>query len=271
MPGMVKRVVLVAIDGFEPGTIERFSLFNFRRIIERGTSAVITPSVNSETTVGGAISLLTGMSSARGESEGTDLSFLQHASGRIEPLARSICNEGLQVSGFLADAPAGMQAATRSFARDLGFHHLSFKGASSSEVVSASVNALCTQRRGLIGIHLSDLARAKRLECADDYGHAAQRIDQSLGILASLSGATSGDALLVIVASQPGSTGGEACHSRVVLFGRSVDSRSCDDVSLLDVAPTILWALGLAVPRNYEGRPLTEAFGTAAASARAFA
>ncbi|MEO8578382.1 MAG: hypothetical protein ABI556_16850 [Gemmatimonadales bacterium] len=271
MPGMVKRVVLVGIDGLEPGTIERFSLFNFRRIIERGASAVIAPSVNSESTAGGVISLLTGMSSVRGEAEGASCSFIQRASRRFEPLAKSICNEGFQVSGFLGDVPAAAQAVTKSLAWHLGFHNLSFKGATSAEVVSASLNVLCTQRRGLIGIHLLDLARAKRSEDSDDYGHAAQRIDQSLGILPSLSGATSGDSLLVIVAAQPVATGTETGQSRLVLFGRSVESGTCDNVSILDVAPTIMWALGLAIPGNYEGRPLTEAFGAPAVSARAFA
>jgi arylsulfatase A-like enzyme len=46
----------------------------------------------------------------------------------------------------------------------------------------------------------------------------------------------------------------------VVLSGRHIARSTLGIASLLDIPPTILWALGMTVPGNYEGRILGEAF-----------
>ncbi len=102
-------------------------------------------------------------------------------------MARVIANEGFQVTGFLPEVPPSLAGRAGLTGRELGLQHLSFRGATSSDVVSSAINALCTQRRGLIAIHLPDVARAgDRSGKSPEYGNAAQRVDQSLGILASL-------------------------------------------------------------------------------------
>jgi hypothetical protein len=46
----------------------------------------------------------------------------------------------------------------------------------------------------------------------------------------------------------------------ILLWGASVVPRQLGPAKLLDVPPTILSALGIAVPETYEGRILWEAF-----------
>ena len=91
----------------------------------------------------------------------------------------------------------------------------------------------------------------------------------SIGILNALSAPGSGESMLVVVGDHGG--GGENPNGHasdhlldltvpLVLVGRHVARCTLGDVSLLDIPPTIPRALGIAVPRNYEGRVLTEAF-----------
>ena len=278
MTASVKRVVLVAIDGLRSDAIERFSLFNLRRLAERGASTFDARSVTPDFAAARLTSLLTGVSpSAHGVI--TKRAGLPRVLGRVEPLARVVSGEGFQVSGFLPEVPPALASGAGLTGRALGFQNVSCKGRTSSDIVSSALNALCTQRRGLLALHLPDTARASDTSgTLLDYGDATRRIDQSVGVLASLSGAASGDSLLVIVGdhrddNELKSSDADASDDRisVIIFGRCVSSCSLDGISLLDISPTILWALGIPIPLGYEGRPLTEAFDSIPVPARAFA
>ena len=113
-----------------------------------------------------------------------------------------------------------------------------------------------------------------------EYGVAARRIDQSIGILNALSAPGIGESMLVVVADHGG--GGENSRGHVsdhpldltvplVLAGRHIARCTIGDVSLLDIPPTILRALGITVPRSYEGRVLTDAFDNIKSRATVFA
>ena len=278
MTASVKRVVLVVIDGLRPDAIERFSLFNLRRLVERGASTLTARSVSPDFAAARLTSLLTGVSpSAHGVI--AKRAGLPRVLGRVEPLARVVAGEGFQVSGFLPEVSSALASGAGLTGRALGFQQLSFKGCTSADIVSSALNALCTQRRGLLALHLPDTARASDSPgTSTDYGDAARRIDQSVGLLASLSGAASSDSLLVIVGDHRDdndlkSSDVDASGNRisVIIFGRCVSSCSLDGISLLDISPTILWSLGIPIPLGYEGRPLTEAFESMPVPARAFA
>jgi predicted AlkP superfamily phosphohydrolase/phosphomutase len=63
----------------------------------------------------------------------------------------------------------------------------------------------------------------------------------------------------------PGSPG-KGCHQRdgIILFeGPGVGAQDLGHLSLYDVAPTLLWAMGSGVPRGIDGRVLLEAFDPA--------
>jgi hypothetical protein len=48
----------------------------------------------------------------------------------------------------------------------------------------------------------------------------------------------------------------------LIIAGRSVVPAQLADAALVDVAPTVLWSLGLRPPPSYEGRVLHESFAT---------
>ena len=102
---------------------------------------------------------------------------------------------------------------------------------------------------------------------AEMSGNHNQSFDRAVEILS----ADLHDTLVIVVADHGGG-GVEATEHHhhhplneripLVLAGSDVARRHrlTDPVSLLDVPATVLWWLGLPVPRVYEGRPLLEAF-----------
>lgn len=171
----------------------------------------------------------------------------------------------------MGEIPPTIRGTAGLVGRELGFPALSFTGKTSAEVLRSSLHTLCSQRRGLIALYFSDADTAGHEHgwMSYEYGVAARRIDQSIGILNALSAPGNGDSMLVVVADHGG--GGENKKSHVsdhpldvtvplILAGRHIARCTLGDVSILDVPPTILRALGLTVPRSYEGRVLTEAF-----------
>ncbi len=274
MPMTVRRVVLVIVEGLKAEAIDRLSLFNLSRLVDRGASALNVQSEISDLPATRLASLLTGVSPMRHGVTTGGWTFGRTLS-RLEPLASAIATEGFQATAFLPQLPPEHARRVGFIGRDLGFQQVTCKGSNASEVVSSALNVLCTQRRGLIAIRFSDLSGLDMLDVfSADYRSAAVRVDQSLGILSSLSGASSGDSLLVVAADQRApailEAPGKEPPSRnmsVVLFGRSVCRAQLDRASLLDIPSTILWALGVPVPRHYEGRALVEAFVTNSSSA----
>ena len=59
-----------------------------------------------------------------------------------------------------------------------------------------------------------------------------------------------------------GSDAPEDVEVPVILWGPHVAPGALDDVSLLDIAPTILWALGMSPPSSYQGSILFQGFGS---------
>ncbi len=261
---IAKRVVLVMIEGLTPDAVRFLSLYHLGRLRERGASGTIAQSTASS--LGGMrLSLMTGVSPNR-HGLITNRPPYSGNLNRLNPMGACIGAEGFQVSGFLPQLPAHLEGPARTLARQLGFQHLSFKGTHASETVRVALNALCTQRRGLIAIHLDDIARRREggSWMSPAYAEAAQKIDQSTGLLATLSGASMGDTLFVVVANPSSGADGYAVESQgdvsVTLFGSCIESGSLEGISLMDVSATVLWALGITVPRSYEGRVLSEAF-----------
>lgn len=256
MSAVAKRVVFVVVAELRAEAIERYSLFHVGRLLARGARTSGTRAVAPDSSLSRLATILTGVSPGR-HGVISDRPPVQGTLNRLDPIGACITSEGFQVSAFLPDMAPHEKAAARFIGRELGFQHLSFKGAGATEVVRSALNALCTQRRGLIAVHLSDLTRLSGHEwMSPAYAQAAHRVDQSVGLLATLSGSSSGESLFMLLVNH----GSDAALG---MSGPRVADREIAGTSLLDLPATILWTLGIPVPRNYEGRPLVEAFESA--------
>lgn len=262
----VRRIVLVTVEGLDIKAIERLSLFNLSRLLK---SAAVSPDALSEIPPTRSVwlaSLLTGVSRER-HGVTSEKWTLERGLNRLEPVPQCITTAGFQVSAFLPQMNADASSQAKFIGRQLGFQQTTCRGANATEIVSSALNALCTQRRGLVALAFPDLASKALTPSSSAYADAARCIDRAIGILSSLSGASSGDSLLMIVGANR--TDGRLSEPVVTLerstflllmSGQCVRPRTLGSIDLLDIPPTILWALGVSVPLSYEGRAVTEPF-----------
>jgi bisphosphoglycerate-independent phosphoglycerate mutase (AlkP superfamily) len=168
--------------------------------------------------------------------------------------------------------PAVLKPLIGRIKRRLGFGVLRPTGRTAEEILENAKPTLHDQRRGLIVLHWPDADRAGHRFgwMSEPYGAAARRMDETLGRLAEFC-AIPHDAstLLVLLADHGGGGVREKDHSQehpvnrrifVAMCGGGVAPTQLRDVTMLDLAPTILWVLGHEPPPMYEGRVLDEAF-----------
>jgi arylsulfatase A-like enzyme len=101
------------------------------------------------------------------------------------------------------------------------------------------------------------------------YGAAVLAVDDALERVRAAVAAAPGTLLIVTSDHGGGGAWGPFQHGSgaaadvdvpLLLWGERVAQGTLPPASLLDVAPTVLWALGMAPPSTYEGRPLLEGF-----------
>ena len=113
---------------------------------------------------------------------------------------------------------------------------------------------------------------------SDAYAEAARRLDASLGLLAAIAEIGRDPGTLLVALADHGGGGVVATDHNsphpldrtipIILAGAAV---ACGELapfsSIIDVPVTVLWALGVMVPPDYEGRVLLEAFAEALVAA----
>jgi hypothetical protein len=139
---------------------------------------------------------------------------------------------------------------------ELGAAGTRFVGQDSRSILRAAQRTLSMQRRGLILMHWPDAERAGNDHgCASPQYHDAVRtLDASLGILAAhLEVPRDAGTLLIVVSDHGGgATSDQAIRGfldrrefLVFAGGAVAPAPLPKTVSILDVAPTIFWALGM--------------------------
>jgi Arylsulfatase A and related enzymes len=261
VPMTFKRIVIATVEGLTTESIRRLSLFNLTRLVDRGAVAMNIESCTSGARAARFATLMSGVSQERHGVMAEKFNFTRRIS-RVETVPQCISATGFQVSAFLPAMPDDRSSRARFICRELGFQEIVCKGRNASEIVSSALNTLCTQRRGLIAIQFPDLASLDaHRKTPEVYAETARQVDKAIGILASLSGSSSGESLLVLLADEAAGNGDvEHRNFSLILSGRNVRSQLLERVVLEDIPATILGALGISPPRSYEGRELAEAF-----------
>jgi arylsulfatase A-like enzyme len=265
---VVRRVVVVILDGLRPDAIQRFHLETLHRLMASGAWTLRGTTVAPSVTTAAVTSLMTGVSPTVHGLAGDHL-FIPRAKQHLTPLPRQLATGGLPSAGFMGQVPAIFRGVAARVGRRLGLDTLRLAGQGAAEVLVSAEPTLDAQRTGMILLHWADADRAGHDFgwMSPEYADGCRRLDESLGRLTSL--ADDGETLFVGLADHGG--GGrvakdhESDHALdrtipIVLWGASVVPRQLGPAKLLDVSPTILTALGVGVPDSYEGRILWEAF-----------
>ena len=270
----VRRVIVVVLDGLRADAIDRFELRTLMRL--RGTAAWTTKGVTIDPSVTWAAmtSLMTGVPP---ELHGVvcDSIHLPRPRMKLDPLPGVLADAGLPTTAVLASVPRLFRAAAGAIGRRLGIGHLRFVGDGAEDILNSARDRLAAQRRGLIFLHWPDADRAGHDHgwMSPAYEQAATTLDRALERLIDFVDLNRDQETLIIALADHGGGGvdpkdhmSEHPYDRTIpvfFTGAGVIPGELGGrISLLDVPPTILWALGTERPSSFTGAPVSRIFGT---------
>jgi arylsulfatase A-like enzyme len=180
-----------------------------------------------------------------------------------------------QVTIVTTDLPVPSLILARTLLSVAGAVDLVAGGVEPASVGDIATREVIRRGPGLTVVYLNDCDRAGHASMwmSPVYFEAAAGLDQAVGVLAEL--ARRDDTLLIFCADHGGGglvpddhDGDHPLNLRIpiILAGHGIRRRvlSHRPATLLDIPPTILASLGVAVPASYEGRILSEAFAVEA-------
>lgn len=274
----IDRVIVVVIDGVRADATALFHLAELERLAAEGASTFHAETVRPSVTAAAMGSLFTGV---RPDVHGltSDRFRMPRPRAPLAPLPLALQRAGIPTWAFLARVPRPYRPLARHFTRVLGVAGATFHGDGATDILEAAKPTLAARRRGLFFFHWPDADRAGHAAGWTSRGYAAalRRVDESLGALDRLTGASADDGTLLIAVADHGGGGAVAndhdsdhVHDRripLVLAGGAVRPVTLSGhVSLLDVPATVVWAFGLDVPPSWAGRPLREAVRVSASA-----
>lgn len=273
----LERVIVVVLDGLRADAAPLFQLPHVLRLAARGASTFSAQTVSPSVTAAAMGSLLTGV---RPQDHGLAGDKFRVPRPRVElqPLPRLLADAGVTSHAFLASLPFGYGALARRLAQRVGVANATFRGTEALESLAAARPVLARERTGFFLFHWPDGDRAGHAHgwTSRPYVAAARRMDEALGLLDAVTGASNDPETLLVVLADHGGGGTDFrdhdsshVHDRTIPLllagGRVATGELAPLSSLLDVPATVAWAMTGAVPAGYAGRPLIEAFSATAA------
>jgi arylsulfatase A-like enzyme len=275
-PTSISRVIVVVLDGLRPDAIDAFHLHHIKRLMHSGAFTMRATTVSPSITTAAMTSLLTGV---HPEIHGlrSDRLHIPSVHKQLFPIPRVLHDAGIPTFVFMRELPLLTRPFAYHIAWKLGVECAVFRGKTAPSILMEARHVLQTEPRGFFLLHWADADQAGHESgwMSDEYRDAAKKLDASLGLLCALTNVVNDPSTLLIALADHGGggevpTNHESTHPHdwtipiMLCGGAVVRSRLDTDVSLVDVSPTILHALDVAIPSNYAGRPLTEAFNTPA-------
>lgn len=269
----IRRAIVVVLDGLRPDAIAEFDLANLRQLMRCGASSLAATTVTPSLTWPALTSLLCGLPP---QTHGivADSLHVPRPKSQLQPLPELLGTGGYPSAAFMGAIPSLYRGIASRIAKGLGFAEARFTGENAAGVLEAARSTLRTQRRGLIFLHWADADRVGHEHgwMSAAYGDAARRLDSALGTLVSWTGIHADPHTLLVALADHGGGGVDPRHHEethplnvtipLALAGAAVRPQTLQSVSLLDVPPTVAWALRVAPPPAYAGRVLREAFDT---------
>lgn len=260
---LASQVVLLVVDGLRPDAVTADLAPSLHALAERGWQTVartVTPSV----TMAALTSLGSGVSPARHGFTAPRLpSFARF--GRLRPLPRELRRHGRSSVLVVRDLPPTHRLLARGLLGFAGFGGIATGKATPWSVAETAVRAARTA--AFTAVYVDDCDRAGHAHgwMSDAYLEAVARVDRAVALLAMV--LERAGCLLLVTADHGGGGVHPDDHDLphpvneaipLIAAGRMVPGgmRCTAPAHLLDVPPTILAALGVAVPDCWEGRPL---------------
>ena len=250
-----RRVVLVSVDGLRADAAEPRA---------RTVSPTLTAPAH--------LSLLSGVRPQAHGIFADELDFTPEMAS-LDPVFRHASRRGAHALAFVSrEGP--LAAFERALACRLAFglDSLYLTPPRAADVANAAGAALADPTVDLLFLHFPDpdLTGHEHGFGSREYGEAVLAADAALERVRAAVAASPG-ALLIVTSDhggggawgpyQHGSGSPEDVEVPLLIWEERVAAGTrLEPATLLDVAPTVLWALGMAPPYQYEGRPLLEGF-----------
>jgi hypothetical protein len=265
-----KRVVLVSVDGLRADALERYAPPNLMRIAAEGAFTTRARTVVPSLTAPAHLSLFSSVPPEEHGIYGDDIEYTE-AMARLEPLFRAGVRRGLSTRAFVArSGPLETLETALQCKLAFGLDSLSLVEPDATVIAEDALPTLADSETRMVFVHIPDpdLAGHAHGWNSPEYRDAVLRADGAVGELLD---ALTEETLLMVVSDhggggsfgshQHGSASDEDVLIPMLLWGpRVVAGADAGAASILDAAPTLLWALGLAPPSGYQGRALTEVF-----------
>ncbi len=271
----VDRVVMVVLDGLRADTPVGLDLPHLTGLAAGGAWTYEGQTVLPSVTAAAMTSVFTGVAPAVHGIRNDRFSLPRP---NIPPLTAILREHGLETHGYLARVPLMARFLAGRLAQRLGAM-TTFRGTGAMEILDAARPVLAERGPGLVVLHWPDVDIAGHGSGwhSAEYGAAARRLDAALGALIDVAGIPADPRTLLVAFADHGGGGvvlddHDSDHPDdttipVILAGRGVAVGPIrGPVSLLDIPATVLWALGIATPWHFGGRPLAQAFETSARS-----
>lgn len=271
-PIPVRRVVVAVLDGLRPDAIDPLGLAHWRSLAAGGAETRLGQSVQPSVTAAALTSFFSGVAPDVHGVAGERFQ-LPRQPGRLALLPRVLAAAGVPSAVHIRRVPWLYRGLARQMARLAGASVVTMQGDDAPAILEAARPTLASGREGLVFLHFPDADAAGHAHgwMSAPYREAARRLDATLGALAHLAGVSpEGDTLLIACADHGGGGAVPTHHHSphpldttipVLLVGGGITpGAALGPVSWLDLPATVAWALGVAPPITWGGRPLVEAF-----------
>ncbi len=267
----VQRVVLLVLDGLRADVVGDARFPHLEALRSRSAHTLTATTVQPSVTAAAMTSLLSGVPPSE-HGIASDRFALPRDLHRLRPLPREVAEAGHATTGSVREVPWLLRGLARRIVKELGVTDAHFAPAEARELLRAAIPAIKRQRNGLIIMHWPDCdAEGHRSGwMSAPYLEAVSRMDGALGALMALLSQCEHETALIALADHGGGgtlpNGHDSLHPLdctipIFVHGSGVHAQELQHGhSLLDVPPTVLWALGLPVPHQWTGTPMTRAF-----------
>ncbi|MEZ4412188.1 MAG: alkaline phosphatase family protein [Gemmatimonadales bacterium] len=269
-PSGITRVLVVILDGLRADAIPLFPLPHLRRLAERGAYTLAGQTVRPSITPSALTSLLTGVP-PRLHGVESDRIVINRARGPNLPLPELLRRRDCPVRAFRGRLPPLTRGVAARVTARLGID-ATFQGHRADEILEAAMPSLRNNAPGVTILHWLDADRAGHAHGwgSRAYVRAARELDAAMQRMVETLGVVDDPSTLLIAFADHGGGGATARDHNsahpldttipIILAGGQVISQVLGyGASLLDIPPTIAWALGSHPPALWTGRPLAEA------------
>ncbi len=266
---VAERVVVVSVEGLRADAVTRYGPPTLSRLAAEGASLLAT-TVLPTLTVPAHLSMWSGVSPDRHGVQNDTLRFTPEMAS-LNPVFKRSREGGFGAAAFVSDqGPLSGFGELLSCRLAFGLDSLALVPPTARAAVDGALPSIAASDLELLFLHLPDPDGAGHRFgfTSAQYGEAVQAVDSALSDLVdALDPATT--LLLVTAPHGGGGAFGDRLHGSshpadreipLILWGAGARAGASGLASVLDVAPTALWALGMAPPPEYEGRVLLEVF-----------